>query len=100
MPLDKSAFKKKLKERAEINRKAFESEHKEMLVGLLGLSQDEIERVSVDVGIETYSQLIAVVQEASAANLSQAELRERIEDLGAVAVSIAKRVSKLAPLFG
>jgi hypothetical protein len=100
MPLDKSAFKKKMQERAEINRKAFESEHKEMLVGLLGLSQDEIERVSVDVGIETYSQLIAVVQEASAANLSQAELRERIEDLGAVAVSIAKRVSKLAALFG
>jgi hypothetical protein len=99
MPVDKSAFKKKLKERAEVNRRAFESEHKEMLVGLLGMSQEEIERVSLDAGIETYAQLISVVKEATAANVSQAELRERIEELGGLAVSIAKRVSKLAQIF-
>jgi hypothetical protein len=99
MPFDKEAFKRKLKERAEVNRIVFESEHKETLKELLGLSREEIEQISPDVGIETYAQLISVVKEATAVNASQAELKDRIEDLGAVAVSIAKKVSRLAAIL-
>jgi hypothetical protein len=48
---------------------------------------------------ETYSQLIALIQRASAMNLSQAQLKSRIVALGDTAVSVAKKVSGLAKLF-
>lgn len=48
---------------------------------------------------ETYSQLIALVQRASAVNLSQAQLKDRIIALGDVAVNVARSVSGLAALF-
>jgi len=48
---------------------------------------------------ETYAQLIALVQRASQANLSQAELKQRIVDLGQTAVAISKKVAGLATLF-
>ena len=48
---------------------------------------------------KTYAQLIALVQRASATNLSESELRDRIVDLGDTAVSIAKKVTGLAKLF-
>jgi hypothetical protein len=50
-------------------------------------------------GPSTYSQLVALVQRASAVNLSQAELKDRIVALGTTAVSIAKKVAGLATLF-
>lgn len=46
-----------------------------------------------------YSKLIALVERASAQNLSQAALVERIQALGKTAVSIAKKVGGLATLF-
>ncbi len=48
---------------------------------------------------ETYAQLLAVVQAASASNLSQAELKNRIIGLGDAAVGIAKRIKGLASIF-
>ena len=48
---------------------------------------------------ETYSHLIALIQRASATNLSQSALKDRITALGSDAVSIAKRVEGLAGLF-
>ena len=48
---------------------------------------------------EIYSQLIALVQRASAMNLSQAQLKDRIVTLGTTAVRIAKKVEGLATLF-
>lgn len=47
----------------------------------------------------TYQQLITLVSRASATNLSEAELKERIEGLGATAVNIAKTIQGLAVLF-
>lgn len=46
-----------------------------------------------------YSRLITLVESASASNLSNAQLKDRIVALGDSAVSIAKKVSRLAPLF-
>lgn len=67
---------------------------------LLHLSGDaETEGTIAVVPTETYSQLIALVQRASAVNLSQAALKERIQRLGATAVAIAKKVPELAALF-
>lgn len=48
---------------------------------------------------KTYAQLIALVQRASAMNLSQADLKDRIQSLGDTAVAIAKKVAGLATLF-
>src|SRR5690242_19260981 len=48
---------------------------------------------------KTYAQLIALVQRASATNLSEAELKQRIVALGDTAVSIAHKVAGLAKLF-
>ena len=67
---------------------------------LLHLSGDaETEGTIAVTPTETYAQLIALVQRASAMNLSQAALKTRIEQLGTTAVAIAKKVSGLAALF-
>ncbi len=98
--MDIEAFRKKLKKRAEENRIAFEGQFRDEINGLLGLSREEIDSITPDTtDLEVYDQLITLVKEASAANISQAELKNRIMELGEVAVSIAKRVSKLAGLF-
>jgi hypothetical protein len=98
--MDREAYRKKLKERAELNRKAFEGQYKDELKELLGLSRDEIDKITPDTtDLETYSQLITIVKEASAANIDQAELVSRIKALGSLAISIAKHVPKLATLF-
>ena len=98
--MDIDAYRKKLKERARINRLAFEGQYKEEIQGLLGLSREELDQITPDTtDIEVYDQLITVVKEASAANIAQAELKNRIMELGKVAISIAKHVPKLAALF-
>lgn len=48
---------------------------------------------------KTYAQLIALVQQASAVNLSEAALKDRIVALGDTAVALAKKVAGLAKLF-
>ena len=98
--MDIEAFRRKLKKRAEENRRTFEGRFKDEINGLLGLSKEEIDRITPDTtDLEVYDQLITVVKEASAANISQAELKNHIMELGEVAVSISKRVTKLAGLF-
>lgn len=98
--MDMDAYRKKLEERAKMNRLAFEGQYREEIEGLLGLSREELDRITPDKSdLEIYDQLITVVKEASAANIAQAELKTQIMELGEVAVSIAKRVSKLAVLF-
>jgi len=79
---------------------AFQGEYKEEIEGLLGLSKEEIDKITPDTtDLEIYDKLIAVVRRASANNISQAELKNRIMELGEVAVAISKRVIKLAGLF-
>lgn len=98
--MDIDAYRKKLQERAKANRLAFEGQYREEIEGLLGLSREELDQITPDTtDLETYDQLITVVKEASAANIAQAELKNRIMELGKIAVSIAKHVPKLAALF-
>ncbi|MBW1695939.1 MAG: hypothetical protein JRH18_04505 [Deltaproteobacteria bacterium] len=98
--MDIDAFRKKLKERAEANRKAFNGIYKKEIEGLLGLSRQEIDKITPGTtDLEVYDQLITVVKEASAANVSQAELRSRIMELGQVGMAIAKRIPGLLDLL-
>jgi hypothetical protein len=78
----------------------FKGKYADELQGLLGLSADEIARITPgDVDLEAYHQLITVVRSASANNAAAADLRAQIQDLGATAVRIAKKVVGLARLL-
>ncbi len=82
------------------NHEAFVGRYKGEIDELLGLSRDEIDAITPDLtDLEAYDQLVMVVKEASRRNLSQAELRARIQGLGAIAVQIAKKSRGLARLF-
>jgi hypothetical protein len=70
------------------------------IADLLHLSgQAETEGTIAVTPTKTYAQLIALVQQASATNLAQADLKSRIVKLGDTAVEIAKKVGGLAKLF-
>jgi len=98
--MDIEEFKRRLREKMAENRQAFEGLYKDELNGLMGLSRAEIDAITPDLtDMEIYDQLITVVKEASRMNLAQAELKSRIEELGEVAVAIARKVPTLAALF-
>jgi len=81
--------------------KAFKGEYSDELKALQGLSQAEIGEITPDnTDIEIYRKLIAIVEEASVQNVTQAELLGDIQDLGEVAVTIAKKVPALAAKIG
>ena len=93
-------YRKKLKERAKRNRDAFMGQYRDELNALLGLSKEEIDKITPDTtDLEVYAQLISVVKEASADNIDQAELKDRIMELGRVGVEIAKRIPALVDLL-
>lgn len=98
--MNSEEFKKKMKEIMKENREAFEGEFKKELNDLMGLSRAEIDLITPDTtDLEIYDQLITVVKAASRVNLTQAELKDRIKDLGDIAVKIAKKIPKLANIF-
>lgn len=89
-------FRKKLKERAKRNREAFMGKYRDELNALLGLSKEDIDKITPGTtDLEVYAQLIAVVEEASAENIDQGELQNRIIALGDIGVEIAKRIPAL-----
>jgi len=93
-------FAKQLDDDLDVIHNAFIGNYKEEIEGLLGLSREQIDKITPDTtDLEIYDKLIVVVRRASANNISQAELKNRITELGKVAVTIAKGVSKLADLF-
>jgi len=93
-------YRKKLQERAEINRKAFIGKYRDELNALLGLSKEDIDKITPDTtDLDVYAQLISVVKEASADNIDQAELKDRIMEFGKVGVEIAKRIPTLVDLL-
>jgi hypothetical protein len=93
-------YRKKLKERAKRNRDAFMGQYGDELNALLGLSKEEIDKITPDTtDLEVYAQLISVVKEASADNVDQGELKDRIMELGKVGVEIAKRIPALVDLL-
>ena len=92
-------YKKKLKERAKRNREAFRGKYKDELNALMGLSKEEIDRITPDTtDLEIYAQLISVVKEASADNIRQAELKANIIALGEIGIEIAKKIPALIDL--
>ena len=80
---------------------AFNGTYKTEIEGLLGLSKAEIDAITPNdtTDLATYERLMAVVREASRKNVSQALLVSRIEALGDVAKSIARKVPSLAALL-
>ena len=97
--MDIEEFRRHLRERMEENRAAFEGRYGDELNALMGLSREEIDRITPDLtDLVIYDQLITVVKEASRTNMAQAELKARIQDLGEVALAIAGRVPALAAL--
>ncbi len=93
-------FKKRLQDKLDESRKEFEGKYKDQLKDLMGLSKEEISEITPDlVDIETYNKIIIVVKEASRANLSAVALKKNIEELGKIAVKIAKKVPSLAAII-
>lgn len=98
--MDIEEFKRRLRDKMEENRQAFEGQYKEELNDLMGLSRSEIDIITPDLtDLEIYDQLITIVKEASRVNLAQVELKSRIEELGEVAIKIAKKIHPLAALL-
>ncbi len=90
------SFQERLKRRAAENREAFKGLYKNQINALMGLSREEIDAIVPGAhDLEVYDQLITVVKQASVANIEQAELKNRIEDLGAVALKIAGKIPGL-----
>ena len=82
-------------------RAEFEGKYGDELKALLGLSTEGLEEIAPRLeSTEVYAQLIAVVRNASAKNLSVAQLKARIRALGEVAIAIARKVPGLDRLFG
>ena len=98
--MDIEEFKRKLREKMAENRQAFDGEYKNQINDLMGLSRSEVDAITPDTtDMEIYDQLITVVKEASRVNLTQAQLKQRIEELGEIAVKIAAKVPSLAALL-
>ena len=78
------------------NHKAFEGKYKDQIEALLGLSREEIDKLTPDTtDLEAYDQLMIVVKNASERNLAVADLKNRIQKLGSLAVKIAERIPGL-----
>ena len=98
--MDLEKYRERLKKRAKENREAFNGIYKDEIDGLLGLSREEIDKITPDTtDLEIYDQLITIVKQASASNISQAELKKNIEELGEIGISIAKKIPSLLKLF-
>jgi len=90
-------LEEELKEILLKNHEAFVGKYAKEIDELLGLSRSEIDAIAPGTtDLEVYDQLVTVVKEASRRNLSQAKLKARIETLGDIAITIAKKSTKLA----
>ncbi len=79
---------------------AFDETYQKELGELKGMTKDEIDALCPDTTAEeTYLALIALVEEASTQNLSQAQLIGRIKDLGDIAIKLAKKIPSFAKLL-
>src|SRR5438128_3179832 len=77
----------------EQTRAAFEGTFGEELKRLQGLSDEDLATIVPNVSDHVvYAQLMDGVKHASAANLSIAQLKQRIQALGSSAIAIAKKV--------
>ncbi len=96
----RALYRRRVREAMKRADEAFRGQYADEINGLLGLSRDEIDAITPDsTDLQTYDQLTEVVKEASRVNIEQADLVNRIEAMGEVAVSIAKKVPSLAALL-
>ena len=73
--------------------------YKKAMRDLLTLSMSEIKSSVPKASYADYSKLISVVEHASAANISQENLKNNITLLGKSAMSIAKLIPSLATII-
>ena len=79
---------------------AFQGQYADEIAGLLALSEADIRAVSPSpTALVDYNKLISVVKEASRVNVAQAELKQKIQGLGNVAIGIARRVPRLGAML-
>lgn len=76
-----------------------EGPYKKAMRDLLALSMTEIKSAIPKASYADYSKLLSVVEQASAANVAQANLKDNIVSLGNTAISVAKLIPSLAVLF-
>ena len=89
-------LERELEEILQKSREAFAGKYKDKIDALLGLSRDDIDAITPGTtDLEVYDVLIEVVKQASRQNISQAELKVRIEQLGSIALKIAEKVPGL-----
>ena len=97
---DLEGFEKDLDETIRKGREAFKGKYQDELNQLLGISREEIDSITPDMtDLQKYDELIEVIKAASRQNLAQAQLKQQIEKLGSVAITIAKRVSSFSGIF-
>ncbi len=97
---DVEGFQSDLLTTLEESKKAFMGRYKDHLNELAGLSREQIDKITPDgTDLQKYDELIAVVKLASARNISQAELKGQIEQLGKVALKISEQVPSLVKLL-
>lgn len=79
---------------------SFDADYEAALTQLKGLSADEIATLIPDTNSkEVYKELVAIVEEASRKNISQAELISKVDKLGSIAKKIIGKIPALAGLF-
>lgn len=79
---------------------AFDSKYQKELNELRGFSEEELAVLIPDTtSKEVYSALIELVSQASKENMAQAQLIDRIKEMGEVAVKLAKKVPAFAKLL-
>ncbi|WP_017733778.1 hypothetical protein [Nafulsella turpanensis] len=97
--MSEESFEEKMKRRAAENRQKFTGKYGEQIKELQALSPEELERITpTGTDKAVYDQLIAAVEEASVQNLSQAELKQKVEALGNTAIEIARKIPSLASI--
>lgn len=96
---DTDDFEAELEKSLDRADEAFRGKYKKELQELLARSAEDLGIRPRTTDAEVYSKLISTVKAASAFNISQGELKDRIVALGRTAVAIAKRVTSLAVLF-
>ena len=100
MAYDREEMRRRMREAAERTRATLDGRFEDYYRGLRGLSRAEIEAITPDrTDEEVYEVLMATVQEATRQNIEQAELVERIKELGSIAVEIARKVPSLGRLL-
>lgn len=79
--------------------KALDGRFSDIYKQLRNLSPEDINSITPDTTDQKeYERLITLVQVATERNLNQAQLIERIHDMGDVAISIARKVPGLSTL--